>query len=144
MEQFTRFSGWCRYAQYFQKSSGRQTLAWSRCVLYNFHSELTGTGGASTCTWTWCCKRYGQRGMPAPVYSHWIGLDWTVSATEYNRATFTQAGIWCIDAPPELRMRNVPRGFPGNISCLSASRRSIENHQLSSHTNAQRHGSDVT
>ena len=36
-------------------------------VLYNFHSELTRTGGASIRMW--CCKRYG------PVYSHWIGLD---------------------------------------------------------------------
>ena len=41
-------------------------------VLYNFHSDLTGTGGASIRMW--CCKRYGQRGIPAPVYSHWIGL----------------------------------------------------------------------
>jgi len=40
-------------------------------VLYNFHSELTGNGGVSICMW--CCKRYGQRGIPAPVYSHWIG-----------------------------------------------------------------------
>jgi len=40
----------------------------------NFHSELTGTGGGSICMW--CCKRYGQRGIPAPVYSHLIGLDW--------------------------------------------------------------------
>lgn len=32
---------------------------------------------------------------------------------------------------PELaRMRNVPLGLPGNRSCLSASRRSIENHHL--------------
>ena len=42
-------------------------------VLYNFHSELTGTGGASICMRY--CKRYGRRGIPAPVYSHWIGLD---------------------------------------------------------------------
>jgi len=42
-------------------------------VLYNFHSELTETRGASIRMW--CCKRYGQRGIPAPVYSHWIGLD---------------------------------------------------------------------
>ena len=39
--------------------------------------KLTGTGGASTCMW--CCKRYGQRGIPAPVYSHWIGLDMSVT-----------------------------------------------------------------
>ena len=42
-------------------------------VLYNFHSELTGTGGASICMW--CCKRYGQRGIHVPVYSHWIGFE---------------------------------------------------------------------
>ena len=42
-------------------------------VLYNFHSELTGNGGSSICMW--CCKRYGQRGISAPVHSHWIGLD---------------------------------------------------------------------
>ena len=35
-------------------------------ILYNFHSELTVTGGASI--GMWCCKR------PAPVYSHW--MDW--------------------------------------------------------------------
>jgi len=36
-------------------------------------------------------------------------------------------------------MRNVPRGFPGNISCLSASRRSIENHQLHTHVVIHHH-----
>ena len=25
--------------------------------------------------WMWWYKRYGQRGIPAPVYLHWIGLD---------------------------------------------------------------------
>ena len=37
--------------------------------------------------WMWCCKRYGQRGIPAPVYSHWIGLDW-VSAPRLLWAGF--------------------------------------------------------
>jgi len=41
-------------------------------VLYNFHSQLTGTGCALICML--CCKRYGQRGIPAPVYSHWIWI----------------------------------------------------------------------
>jgi len=45
-----------------------------RDVLCNFHSKLTETGGASIRMW--CCKRYGQRGIPATVYSHWIGLHW--------------------------------------------------------------------
>ena len=45
-------------------------------VLYNFYSELSGTGGASICMWMWCCKRYGQTGITVPFYSHWIGLDW--------------------------------------------------------------------
>ena len=40
-------------------------------VLRNFHYELTGTGSASICMR--CSKRYGQRGIPAPVYAHWIG-----------------------------------------------------------------------
>jgi len=44
-------------------------------VFHNFHSELTGTDrGASICMR--CSKRYGQRGIPAPIYSHWIALDW--------------------------------------------------------------------
>jgi hypothetical protein len=36
----------------------------------------------------------------------------------------------CTHWPALFRIRNVPRGFPGSRSCLSASRRSIENHQL--------------
>jgi len=40
----------------------------------------------------------------------------------------------CLLASPVLfRIRNVPRGFPGNMSCLSASRRSMANHQLRAH-----------
>lgn len=36
-----------------------------------------------------------------------------------------------------FRIRNVPRGFPGSISCLSASRRSIDIHQLQSKLSSQ-------
>ena len=61
-------------------------------VLYNFHSELTGTGCASICMW--CCKRYGQRGIPACVYSHWIGLDYAV----YHCASHARRVVHCVVA----------------------------------------------
>ena len=65
-------------------------------ILYNFHSELTGTGGATICTW--CCKRYGQRGIPAPVYSHWIGLVsigyWHGSETRSLNLIWTRVFQW--------------------------------------------------
>ena len=41
--------------------------------------------------------------------------------------------------PAELRMRKVPTGFPGTMSCLFASRRSNANHQLHTQTNIQTH-----
>jgi len=50
------------------------TVGLIKMFFYNFYSELTRTGGASVCMWMWRCKRYGQRGIHAPVYSHWIGL----------------------------------------------------------------------
>ena len=68
-------------------------------VLYNFHSELTGTGSALICMW--CCKRYGQRGIPAPVYSHWIWSDWChICLSDPNLY------LWCFI--------NDPFGLPGS------------------------------
>jgi len=49
-------------------------------VLYNFHSKLTETGGASICMWR--CIRYRQRGIPVPVIR--TGLDWFIRSDCVN------------------------------------------------------------
>ena len=52
-------------------SQTRLDKHWSdQDAVYNFNSELTGTGGASICMW--CCARYGQK---RKTCAHLIAFD---------------------------------------------------------------------
>jgi len=43
-------------------------------TLFSIYADLTGTGSVPMRMWTWCYARWGQRGLPAPVRTHWIRL----------------------------------------------------------------------
>ena len=70
LELFVWLSGWCRTISTFKSCLDRHWL--DQDVVYNFHSELTGTGGASVCMWY--IKDTGKEEYPRPFVR--IELDW--------------------------------------------------------------------
>ena len=66
-------------------NTGKQLDAEMNMLIENDTWELTPLPPTRTETRGKCCKRYGQIGIPAPVYSHWIGLEEESGCTLSNK-----------------------------------------------------------
>jgi len=94
--------------------------------MHDFQGHFPGLSGTSS---------FNFRDFPGPK---WFSRTFQVLEFSRKKSMTFQEGwerYWqsyetarC--SPWLFRMRNVPRTLPGNMSCLSASRRSTANHQL--------------
>jgi len=74
VKQFTK---WCGETDPVNAFNNRLDKHWfNQDVLFNFNADFNVTGSLPICKRTWCYSRCGQRGLPAPVRTHWIGLDY--------------------------------------------------------------------
>ena len=85
LDLFVWLSGWCRTISTFKSCLDRHWL--DQDVVYNFHSELTGTGGASVCMWY--IKDTGKEEYPRPFVR--IELDWITHRSVCRRVWLNTA-----------------------------------------------------